>query len=68
VGGVVSLMALSMAPNYDGPLDACGSTVDSMLVHDCLLDTWGGLEIDHQLDESSRIRIFVRPCLVRLRV
>jgi len=46
VGVVVNPMAVDSSESIDGPPDACGFTVDSMLVHDCLLDTWGGLEID----------------------
>ena len=49
--------------SVDDSPDACGLTVDSVMVHDCLLDTWGGLEIDPAAFDAARhaIRAFMGP-------
>ena len=49
--------------SVDGSPDACGLAVDSVMVHDCLLDTWGGLEIDPAAFDAARhaIRAFMGP-------
>ena len=46
--------SVDSSETIDGHPDACGFTVDSMLVHDCLLDTCGGLEIDPAAFDVAR--------------